>query len=136
MAQTTSQKCEKANSTTSDSNGGSTKVDVSKKSQNKSESSSFGGMKKGFLFRGTPKTKSVQENKTSDSDRSKSDSTVNKGNETKKNKTLEDIPFVRKNESAKTGELRFSEVQEAMEKTNSKLMENKGSIIKVLIVSI
>ncbi|XP_045195278.2 uncharacterized protein LOC123550878 [Mercenaria mercenaria] len=98
-----------------------------------SGSSTFGGMKKGFLFGGAPKSKSVQENKSIVANKSQGSENVSKQSKTGGNKTLEDIPFVRKNEGVKSEEFRFSEVQEAMEKTNSKLMENKDWVTDDLL---
>ena len=102
------------------------KTPPTKTEQKSSSSSSFGGMKKGFLFGGAPKSKPTQETKSGSVNKSQTSVSDNNQSKTGKNKTLEDIPFVRKNDENKAEELRFSEVQEAMEKTNSKLMENKG----------
>jgi hypothetical protein len=99
---------------------------TNKTTQKSSSSSSFGGMKKGFLFGGAPKSKSTQDTKSSGVNKSQTSENGSKQSKAGGNKTLEDIPFLRKNEEKKSDELRFSEVQEAMEKTNSKLVENKG----------
>ena len=102
-----------------------TKTEVKENVQDKSKTqasvpqkkSDFGGMKKGFLFGGSsskPKQSSSGATKT------------NQSKSSAPKKTLEDIPFIQKNDEAKTEKLKFSEVQEAMANTTSKLMENKG----------
>ncbi|KAL4232860.1 hypothetical protein ACF0H5_007547 [Mactra antiquata] len=88
----------------------------------------FGGMKKGFLFGAPSQTKPVQSSSKPDSSNKQSVSSGSK-------KTLEDIPYVRKNADAKS-EFRFSEVQEAMEKTNTKLMENKEWVTDDLLTKL
>ncbi|XP_052808084.1 uncharacterized protein LOC128236967 [Mya arenaria] len=84
-------------------------------------SSSFGGMKKGFLF-GAP-SKSKSDTQKCDSSK-KQDQSATKS-VTSKGKTLEEIPFVKKNDEAQESNFRFSEVQEAMSKTTEKLLQNK-----------
>jgi len=78
-------------------------------------------MKKGFLFGGSTKPKA-----NTSGQNSKSETTVQKTATKTKSKTLEEIPFVKKNEQAQQSNFRFSEVQDAMNKTTEKLMQNKG----------
>ena len=84
--------------------------------------SSFGGMKKGFMFGGPPKSKQATKSDSSTISALKN----NKNSDVKSGKTLEDIPFIKKNDNAQQESLKLSEVQETMEKTNAKLLENKG----------
>jgi len=93
-----------------------------KKAGQQPQSSGFGGMKKGFLFGGSTKPKA-----NTSGQNSKSETTVQKTATKTKPKTLEEIPFVKKNEQAQQSNFRFSEVQDAMNKTTEKLMQNKGT---------
>lgn len=94
--------------------------------EKKQNGAGFGGLKKGFLFGGSSKLKSAKEKSCSDTSVVNANSVGATSNVGQSRQTLEDIPFVTKNEEAKTKNLQFSEVQEAMAKTNEKLMENKG----------
>lgn len=96
-------------------NASDTESQTDKTQQNRSNSS-FGGMKKGFLFGGPSSKDKFKAKQTSAGDR-------------RTKQTLEDIPFVRKNENNGDSPLRFTEVQEAMAKTNEKLMQNKGLLL-------
>ena len=96
---------------------------------------SFGGMKKGFLFGGASKPKAQNETKTNPHDKAKTSMPGRQRckPELKEPQSLEEIPFITKKEDNKNERFKFSEVQEAMEKTNAKLMGNKGTTMFLLI---
>ncbi|KAH3728971.1 uncharacterized protein LOC127853959 [Dreissena polymorpha] len=91
-------------------------------------SSTFGGLKKGFLFGGAPEKAAVKKPDAA----AQQTKTATASSDVK---TSEDIPFVKKTDSQKSG-YRFSEVQEAMAKTNEKLMQNKEWVTDDLLTKL
>lgn len=89
--------------------------------ETKIRETAFGGMRKGFLFGSSTKSNPVKQEKKDNAGLTKSGA----GGEQKTKATLEDIPFLKKQEKDVGERLKIPEVQETMNKTAENLSKNQ-----------